>query len=82
MAGQLGGGGGGRRYFERILILASLNKGPCCYCRSLAAMCAIDLRPISIVDGVGFREFVRKLEPAYPMPSSTTVKSYIAKIRT
>ena len=41
--------------------------------RKLAAMCARDLRPIGIVDSVGFREFVRELNPQYQVPSRKTV---------
>lgn len=39
-------------------------------------MCARDLRPLSIVNGVGFRNFVHSLDPTYVVPSHTTMKNY------
>ena len=45
--------------------------------RKLAAMCAEDLRPISIVDGRGFKSFMANVAPSYPVPSRTTVMKYL-----
>ena len=41
--------------------------------RSLALMCALDLRPINLVSGRGFRAFARKLNPNYQVPCQATV---------
>lgn len=48
--------------------------------RSLAWMCAVDIRPISIVESVGFRNYSRLLNSAFAVPSRKTVKSYVQKI--
>ena len=45
----------------------------------LAQMCALDFRPISIVSGPGFKEFVHTLDPSYEIPSHTTVRNYVNK---
>ncbi|XP_073730758.1 E3 SUMO-protein ligase ZBED1-like [Misgurnus anguillicaudatus] len=39
-----------------------------------------DMRPISIVDGEGFQNFVRALNPRYNFPSRVTVSNRIAKL--
>ena len=39
---------------------------------SIVDFIALDLRPISIVDGVGFRRLLYHLEPGYRVPSHTT----------
>ena len=41
--------------------------------RSLAVMCALDLRPMSRVEGKGFRYFCGKLNPAYQVSCASTV---------
>ena len=41
--------------------------------KSLALACALDLRPISMVTGKGFRHFCSKLNPDYQVPCRTTV---------
>nr|XP_055067976.1 E3 SUMO-protein ligase ZBED1-like [Misgurnus anguillicaudatus] len=46
----------------------------------LAKFICRDMRPISIVEGEGFIDFVRELEPRYIIPSRTTVTKNIAKI--
>lgn len=38
------------------------------------------MRPISIVDGDGFQNFVRALNPRYNLPSRGTVSNRIAKL--
>lgn len=49
-------------------------------CRKLATMCAVDFKPISMVEGSGFRYFCHELNPEYVVPSRKTVKSYIEKL--
>lgn len=46
----------------------------------LAYMCAQDLRPISIVDGDGFKAFCRELNPNYDVPTATTISNYVTKV--
>ena len=48
--------------------------------KSLAMMCALDLRSISIVDGTGFQRFVHELNPNYQVPSRKTVSHYVGMI--
>ena len=36
-------------------------------------MCVRDVRPLSIVNGTGFRNFVHCLDPTYVVPSNTTL---------
>ena len=48
--------------------------------RSLAWMCAVDIRPISIVESVGFRNYSRLLNPGFVLPTRKTVKNYVQKI--
>ena len=40
---------------------------------------ALDLRPISVVNGFGFRRMLYKLEPGYRVPSRTLVASLLRK---
>ena len=48
--------------------------------RKLALMCAVDLKPISIVDGVGFRYFINELNPDFKVPCRRTISKYLHKI--
>ena len=48
--------------------------------RSAAWMCAVDVRPISMVNGRGLRNFCRKLRPNFTMPDRHVVASYVKKI--
>ena len=41
--------------------------------KSLALMCARDLRPISMCEGAGFRKFCSELNPTYEVPGKTCV---------
>ena len=45
--------------------------------KSLAIMCATDLRPTSIVNGAGFKAFVKQLNPEYQVPCKETVTKYL-----
>ncbi len=45
--------------------------------KKLAAMCATDLRPISICEGRGLREFCKELNPGYTVASKTTMGNYL-----
>ena len=45
--------------------------------KKLASLICKDMRPISIVDGTGFREFCQELEPRYRIPSPGTITSRI-----
>ena len=39
-------------------------------------MLTVDLQPLSIVEGKGFREFCKNLDPQYDLPhKKTTIKS-------
>ena len=40
-------------------------------------MCIEDLRPLSIVEGKGFRQFCKALNPSYRCPSHTTMHNYL-----
>ena len=48
--------------------------------RSLAWMTAVDIRPISMVDGIGFRNFCRKMNPQFTLPARKTVNLYLSQI--
>lgn len=48
--------------------------------RSLAWMTAVDIRPISMVDGIGFRNFCRKMNPMFTLPARKTVNLYLTQI--
>lgn len=43
-------------------------------------MCARDLRPISIINGEGFKAFCHELNPAYQVPCASTVSNHITKL--
>ena len=45
--------------------------------QSLALMCALDLRPISLVASRGFLAFVQKLNPDYKVPCRKTVTKHL-----
>ena len=45
--------------------------------RSLAVMCGVDLRPMNIANGRGFREFCHQINPLYKVPSDTTLSNYV-----
>ena len=45
--------------------------------KSLALACAIDLRPVSMVAGKGFKTFCHKLNPDYQVPCRTTVNKHL-----
>lgn len=44
----------------------------------LANMCARDLRPMSIVEGDGFKTFCHELNPSYNVPSKQTISKYVS----
>ena len=46
---------------------------------SIADFAALDLRPISIVNGKGFKNFMKFVEPGYRVPSHTHVTSICRK---
>ncbi len=46
--------------------------------QSLANMCARDLRPMSIVEGDGFKAFCNELNPGYKVPGKTTISKYVS----
>lgn len=48
--------------------------------RAAAWMCAVDCRPLSMVNGRGLRNFCRKLNPMFTMPDRHLVASYVKKI--
>ncbi|XP_069140012.1 E3 SUMO-protein ligase ZBED1-like [Argopecten irradians] len=41
-------------------------------------MCALDVRPTSIVNGEGFKDFVSALNPNYHVPSHTTINKHVS----
>ena len=45
--------------------------------KSLALFCALDLRPVSLVQGHGFRQFMRKVNPEYKVPCNKTIIKYL-----
>ena len=45
--------------------------------RKLALVCVKDLRPIAMVNGSGFKDFCKEMEPGYVVPSHTTIHNYI-----
>ena len=47
---------------------------------SLAKMVVVDELPFLIVEGEGFKEFVKTLEPRFPMPSRYTVMRDVMKL--
>ena len=40
-------------------------------------MCALDLKPLSLVEGNGFKHFVHALNPQYRVPCRKTVSKYL-----
>lgn len=44
----------------------------------LAEMCARDLRPLNIVEGGGFKDFCKELNPSYEVPCRTTIAKYVS----
>lgn len=48
--------------------------------RALAWMCAVDIRPMSIVDGLGFRNYSRLLNSNFVLPNRKTLTNYVHKI--
>ena len=48
--------------------------------RKIAEMCALDFRPLSIVNGEGFQSLVHALDPNFKIPSHTCVRNYVHKI--
>ena len=45
--------------------------------RALAWMCAIDLRPMNIVNGIGFKKVCHVLNPTFVVPSRPTVTKHL-----
>ena len=45
--------------------------------RKIALMCALDLKPLSIVQGKGFKMLCNQLNPRYKIPSRQTVAKYL-----
>ena len=43
-------------------------------------MCALDVKPLSLVNGVGFKYFLAALNPDYKVPSPPTVRAYLTKV--
>ena len=62
-----------------------LRAKPCSSWRSgaltqaIVDMIALDLRPINIVNGIGFQRLLRVAEPSYVVPSATQVTSLLQK---
>ena len=48
--------------------------------RKLAVMCAVDVKPISLVEGPDFKYFCNELNPDYKIPCQKTVSKYLQKI--
>lgn len=48
--------------------------------RSAAWMCAVDVRPLSLVNSPGFRNFCYKLNPNFKMPDRHAVATYVKVI--
>ena len=47
------------------------------FTRKLSLMCALDLKPLSVVQGRGFRMFCNALNPRYQVPAKKTVAKYL-----
>ena len=45
--------------------------------RSIALMCAVDMRPISIVNGNGFKNMCSELNAQYSVPAASTISKYV-----
>ena len=48
--------------------------------KKLAMLCALDLKPFSLVEGAGFRAFCEALNSRYKVPSRKTVSKYLESI--
>jgi hypothetical protein len=48
--------------------------------RKIPLMCALDLRPVSIVEGRGFNMLCEEMLPSYKVPCRKTVKRYLQKL--
>ena len=48
--------------------------------QSLALMCALDARPLSIVEGAGFKNFIHTINPDYKLPGRTTIRKHLHKL--
>ena len=48
--------------------------------KDLALMCAMDLKPISMVEGRGFRRFCNSLNPRYRIPCRKTVNHHLTSL--
>lgn len=49
--------------------------------RALAAIAVVDCRPFSFVEGLGFRDFFRKMLPGVPLPGRRTLARYASEER-
>ena len=48
--------------------------------RKLALLCAVDLKPLSLVEGSGFKSFCEALNSRYKVPTRKTVSKYLQSI--
>ena len=48
--------------------------------RKVAMMCALDIKPVSVVEGLGFKLLVHSLNPGYRVPCRKTVSKYLEHI--
>ncbi|KAL7403813.1 hypothetical protein ABVT39_005415 [Epinephelus coioides] len=62
-----------RPFTARLPLCPLLNK-------KLTAFICKDMRPVSIVEGDGFQEFIHEVNPRYPIPSRGTVSNRIVKL--
>ena len=46
----------------------------------MALMCALDLRPMSLVEGLGFKNLMYSLNPGYVVPTRNTTAKVLHKI--
>ena len=60
----------------RTPVMMSRDKWISCTTKA-AEWCARDLRPLSIVDGGGFKDFMAAAAPTYKVPSRTTLGKYL-----
>ena len=58
----------------------SLTTAQVSFTRKIALMCAIDLKPTSMVEGSGFKFLVHSLNPGYCVSCCNTVSKYTEKI--
>lgn len=62
----------------RMPVVSTMSKVKWQTCtQKLAQMCERDLRPMSIVEGDGFKEFCNELNPSYSVPSKQTISKYV-----